>query len=101
MVILKNSVRFAIFFASVELDFFRYPKFILCDNIEDKGMVDKRSENFQKKVIQIAESEEFKNKDFQIIFTTSKIAKKLNKPEYTVGKYSTKKSKTINFDSVK
>ena len=100
MVILKNSVRFAIFFASIELDFFRYPKFILCDNIEDKGMVDKRSKNFQKKIIEIAELDKFKNKDFQIIFTTSKIAKKLNTPKYTVGKYSTKKSKTLDFNGV-
>ncbi|TVZ48648.1 AAA family ATPase [Olleya sp. Hel_I_94] len=101
MVILKNSVRFAIFFASIELDFFRYPKFILCDNVEDKGMVDKRSKNFQKKVVEIAELDKFKDKDFQIIFTTSKISKKLNIPKYTVGKYSTKKSKTLDFNGVK
>ncbi|WP_299249480.1 AAA family ATPase [uncultured Aquimarina sp.] len=100
MVVLKNSVRFAIFFASIQLDFFRYPRFILCDNMEDKGMVDKRSKNFQKKVIEIAESEDFKNKDFQIIFTTSKIAKRLNIPKYTVGKFHTPENKSLDFNGV-
>ena len=96
MVILKNAIRFAIFFASLELDFFRYPKFILCDNIEDKGMVDERSKNFQKKIIEISEREIFKNIDFQIIFTTSKIAEELNIPKYTVGSFYTSENKTLN-----
>ena len=100
MVVLKNCVRFAIFFASIQLGFFRYPRFILCDNMEDKGMVDKRSKNFQKKVVEIAESEDFINKDFQIIFTTSKIAKKLNIPKYTVGKFYTPENKSLDFSEV-
>ncbi|UAB84333.1 hypothetical protein INR75_19615 [Zunongwangia sp. SCSIO 43204] len=100
MVVLKNCIRFAIFFASVELDFFRFPKFILCDNIEDKGMVDERSKNFQNKVVEIANSDAIKNKDYQIIFTTSKISEKLNIPEYTVGEYYTPTNKSINFDGV-
>lgn len=98
MVVLKNCIRFAIFFASVELDFFRFPKFILCDNIEDKGMVDERSKNFQDKVVEIATSAAIKDKDFQIIFTTSKISEKLNIPEYTVGEYYTPNNKSLNFN---
>ncbi|HBN05103.1 MAG TPA: hypothetical protein DD434_04850, partial [Bacteroidales bacterium] len=46
-VYLKNSVRFAIFFASLHKEFFRLPRFILCDNIEDKGMQPDRSQSFQ------------------------------------------------------
>lgn len=100
MVVLKNCIRFAIFFASVELDFFRFPKFIFCDNIEDKGMVDERSKNFQNKIVEIANSEAIKNKNFQIIFTTSKISEKLNIPKYTVGQYYTPINKSLNFDGV-
>ena len=100
MVVLKNCIRFAIFFASVELDFFRFPKFIICDNIEDKGMVDERSKNFQNKVVEIANSDEIRNKDYQIIFTTSKISEELNVPEYTVGKSYTPTKKSLVFEGL-
>ena len=95
MVLLKNSVRFAIFFASLELDYFRYPKFILCDNIEDKGMVEARSKNFQRNIVNLANSEQLKNKEFQIIMTTSMIDETLDIPEYTVGKKYTKEYKSL------
>lgn len=95
MVLLKNCVRFAIFFASLELDYFRYPKFILCDNIEDKGMVEARSKNFQRNIVRLANSEEFKDKKFQIIMATSMIAEELDVPEYTVGEKYTKGNKSL------
>jgi hypothetical protein len=95
MVLLKNCVRFAIFFASLELDYFRYPKFILCDNIEDKGMVEARSKNFQRNIVRLANSEEFKDKKFQIIMATSMIAEELDIPEYTVGEKYTKGNKSL------
>lgn len=97
MVLLKNCVRFAIFFASVELDFFRYPKFILCDNVEDKGMEELRSKNFQKNVVQLAESEQFKGKDFQMIFSTSMINSDLDIEQYTIGEFYDDHNKTLNF----
>lgn len=96
MVLLKNCVRFAIFFASLELGYFRYPKFILCDNIEDKGMVETRSKNFQRNIVRLANSEEFKGKNFQIIMATSMIDEELDIPEYTVGKKYSKGSKSLN-----
>jgi AAA domain len=91
LVILKNSIRFGIFFASIELGFMRYPRFILCDNIEDKGMREERSHNFQKNLINLANG---LNSDFQIIFTTSMIDSSIEIPDYTVGEhyYPTKKS---------
>ena len=85
MVILKNSIRFAILFASLELDFFRYPRFILCDNIEDKGMEEERSHGFQKNIVALSESDKAKNIDHQIIFTTSMISPALNINKYTIG----------------
>lgn len=95
MVLLKNCVRFAIFFASLELDYFRYPKFILCDNIEDKGMVEARSKNFQRNIVRLANSEELKEKEFQIIMATSMIAEELDIPEYTIGEEYTKENKSL------
>lgn len=98
-VILKNSVRFGIFFASLKLNFIRYPKFILCDNIEDKGMNESRSRNFQKNLVELANAEEFKDTKFQIIFTTSMVAEAVNIPAYTIGSYYTPDNKALKFSS--
>jgi len=95
MVLLKNCVRFAIFFASIELDFMRYPKFILCDNIEDKGMEEARSKNFQKNIVNIANSKKFEDKDFQMIFSTSMINDDLNIEPYTIGEFYDENNKTL------
>lgn len=92
LVILKNSIRFGIFFASLELDFMRFPRFILCDNMEDKGMREERSHNFQKNVVKIANEFE---KQFQIIFTTSMIDSALEIPDYTIGEHYTPTSKSL------
>jgi hypothetical protein len=97
MVLLKNCVRFAIFFASVELDFFRYPKLIICDNIEDKGMEPLRSKNFQRNIVNLAESETFKDKDFQIIFSTSMIDDSLNNEKYTIGSFYDDQNHSLKF----
>ena len=78
----KNAVRFAIFFASLELPFFRYPRFILCDNIEDKGMEQVRSQHFQKTIVEMSASYKVEH---QIIFSTSMIAPELNNNTYGVG----------------
>ncbi len=90
-VILKNAIRFAFFYASTDLDFMRFPRFILCDNIEDKGMQSERSHNFQRLLVEMAEKI---TTDFQLIFSTSMIAPELNNSRYCVGPYydSTKKS---------
>jgi len=95
MVLLKNCIRFAIFFASIELDFMRYPKFILCDNIEDKGMEEARSKNFQKNIVNIANSKKFADKDFQMIFSTSMINDELNIEPYTIGEFYDENNKTL------
>ncbi|MES2425470.1 MAG: AAA family ATPase [Bacteroidota bacterium] len=100
MVLLKNCVRFAIFFASIELDFLRYPKFILCDNIEDKGMEESRSKNFQKNIVKIAESDQFKGKDFQMIFSTSMINSDLDIEKYTIGEFYDENNKTLKLGVV-
>jgi coenzyme F420-reducing hydrogenase delta subunit len=88
----KNAVLFSIFFASLELDFFRYPRFILCDNMEDKGMEKVRTQNFQNLITSM--SERF-DKDNQIIFTTSMIADELNDTPYCVGENYDRNNKTL------
>ena len=83
MVYLKNAIRFAIFFASLKHEYFRYPRFIICDNMEDKGMKPERSHIFQKNIVELAES--YNKEEYQIIFTTSMIDPSLNIDKYTVG----------------
>jgi hypothetical protein len=78
VVLLKNSIRFAIFFASLEHGFFRYPRFILSDNMEDKGMKEDRSHNFQRQIVKLSNSYNVKH---QIIFTTSMVDEELNADE--------------------
>ena len=85
MFYLKNVARFAIFFASMEIPEMRFPRFILCDNMEDNGIEEERAQNFQNLIISTANN--YNKKDFQIIYTTSYITEELNKSDYIVGKY--------------
>lgn len=94
-VYLKNSVRFAIFFASLEKEFFRLPRFILCDNIEDKGMQPDRSQSFQKELVKISTEMEVSH---QIIITTSMISPDLNNTELCVGDFYTETNKSLKIE---
>jgi hypothetical protein len=99
VVLLKNSIRFAIFFASLENEFFRYPRFILCDNMEDKGMQPVRSQNFQQ---QIANLSKVATVSHQVIFTTSMVNKELNSNDtLTVGDFYMKGSKSLKLSRVR
>lgn len=88
----KNAVLFSIFFASLQLDFFRYPRFILCDNMEDKGMEKERTQNFQDLITAISESSK---EEHQIIFTTSMVSDNLNNKPYCVGMEYDRHNKTL------
>lgn len=72
---LKMSVRFAFFLSSVELDAMMYPRLILSDNMEDKGLEEERSHNFQKVLVQRLRelTGEVAEPDYQVIFATSMI----------------------------
>lgn len=91
-VYLKNSIRFAIFFGSLQFNFFRFPRFILCDNIEDKGMQPDRSKSFQRKIVQLSSLSRVKH---QIIFATSMIDEELNKTDLCVGEFYDENNKTL------
>lgn len=94
-VYLKNSVRFAIFFASLEKEFFRYPRFILCDNIEDKGMEPVRSQSFQNEVVKISSEIEVRH---QVIITTSMISPELDNSDLCVGEFYTENNPTLKIE---
>ena len=90
--LLKNALRFGIFFTSLELDYFRLPRFIICDNTEDKGMEEKRSQNFQKVIYKISQDYKIEH---QIILTTSMIAPELNINNVCVGAEYSENNKTL------
>jgi hypothetical protein len=94
-VYLKNSVRFAIFFASLEKEFFRLPRFILCDNIEDKGMQPDRSQSFQNEIVKLSSESDVRH---QIIITTSMISPDLDNTELCVGDFYTETNKTLKIE---
>lgn len=94
-VYLKNSVRFAIFFASLEKEFFRYPRFVLCDNVEDKGMEPVRSQSFQNEVVKISSEIEVRH---QIIITTSMISPELDNSDLCIGEFYTESNPTLKIE---
>ncbi len=86
-VILKNSLFLALFYVSCSEPEMRFPRLLLLDNIEDKGMTPDRSASFQKQIVEM--SEELAESEHQVVFTTSMILKELDKPLFCVGpKYS-------------
>ncbi|WP_417445315.1 AAA family ATPase [Joostella sp.] len=91
----KNAVIFSIFFASLEFDFMRYPRFIICDNMEDKGMEKERTQNFQELITKMSDDYLQKEKTHQIIFTTSMVSDELNNSEYCVGDDYDTENKTL------
>jgi hypothetical protein len=92
-VVLKNAIRFSLFFASTEKEFFRYPRFILCDNIEDKGMEEIRSQNFQRIVSRLSSKSKVKH---QVIMTTSMVDDDINLDKHlTIGDFYTENNKSL------
>lgn len=94
MVYLKNSLHLALVWASALHPFFNYPRLAIFDNIEDKGMEQERSHNFQRRVIETSKQI---NVEHQIIFATSMIASELKTPDLMVGRYYTHEHKSLDF----
>lgn len=92
MVYLKNAFRLAMLKSSCEDPSYLYPRFLLIDNIEDKGMKEARSQLFQREIVKLSESLEVNH---QIIFTTSMIDNELNISKYCVGDNYSKQNKTL------
>ncbi|MBO9411764.1 MULTISPECIES: AAA family ATPase [unclassified Ruegeria] len=92
MVVLKNSFSAAMFKASLSDSGFNLPRWMLFDNIEDKGMVQERSWNFQRLLVSTSQNSKTPH---QIIFTTSKIAPDLDRPDLVVGKKYTRADRSL------
>ncbi|MEB5967377.1 AAA family ATPase [Comamonas testosteroni] len=92
MVILKHCFHLALLAASTKHDFFRVPRFLLLDGIEDGGQEIERSHHLQELVVKLSES---LPADHQIIFSTSQIAPSLQDSDLVVGKASTVDDKTL------
>lgn len=91
---LKVTARFAVFLASLSIPEMRYPRFILADNMEDKGIEPLRAQNLQKKLVERLSS--FDVNRYQVIYTTSYIPEELNVSAYVVGDFHTEKNRTLN-----
>jgi len=94
MVYLKNAFRLALFEASCIDKSYIYPRFLLMDNVEDKGMQEDRSHIFQREIIRVSSKIKVPH---QIIFTTSMIDPELNDSSFCVGPYYNDHNKTLQF----
>lgn len=94
MTLLKNSFRFAIFYLSVLDPEMRYPRLLIMDNIEDKGMVPQRSQAFQRTIVECCSH---LTSAYQLIFTTSMIDPELNNSEFCRGRNYLKGDHTLEF----
>ncbi len=79
---LKTAFLFALFMVSLEDNLLLFPRFLLLDNIEDKGSTPERVQNMHNLIIKYLENVE---QDHQIIFTSSVLSNDLNNSDYCVG----------------
>lgn len=92
--VLKNSFHLAILLESLEEDSMRYPRLLLLDNTEDKGMGPDRSQNFQRVLVEALTA--ITDKPYQVIMTTSMIDPVLDKSNYCVGPHYAKGMHTLS-----
>lgn len=93
-VYLKNTAIFSLFLAAGQDLKFHHPRFLLLDNIEDKGMEVERSYLFQEIIVKRATEIEL---PYQVIFTTSMMNPALELEEYTIGPSYSKDNRTLDF----
>lgn len=91
-VIVKNTAILSLLLAATEDGQFYHPRFALFDNIEDKGMEQDRSHNFQEIMLRASARAKL---DHQIIFTTSMLNPALDVKKYVVGPHYTHKNRTL------
>lgn len=91
-VLLNNAFHVALLMASLEKNYVRLPRVLILDGIENGGMEDDRSKNFQKIVVE-ALSEY--NVEFQLIFATKNIDDSLKSKNYMVGEEYSESNKSL------
>ncbi len=97
-VFLKNAAIFGMFLAAGRDAEFFHPRFILLDNIEDKGMEVARSHLFQKLIVETATEIDV---PYQVIFTTSMMNPELELDDYVIGPHYTHDRRTLEFSKGK
>jgi hypothetical protein len=96
-VFLKNSAILALYLAAGRDPLFNHPRFLLLDNIEDKGMEVERSHLFQRLIVERATEISVRS---QVIFTTSMMNPKLDLDDYVIGPFYTHENKTLKIVGV-
>jgi predicted nucleic acid-binding Zn-ribbon protein len=96
MVVVKNSLFIGLLLSSLQDQQMRYPRMLLLDNVEDKGMVGDRVRNFQKVIADLMDKE---SQPHQIILTTSTLNPELEREDYIVGPEYTKENRTLNIQT--
>ncbi|MBP5980295.1 MAG: hypothetical protein KA748_08815 [Halomonas sp.] len=81
IVLLNNAFHVALLMTSLEKTYVRLPRFLVLDGIENGGMEDERSKNFQKVIVEALSSYEV---DFQLVFATKNIDESLKSKDYMV-----------------
>ena len=72
----------------------RYPRLLLLDNTEDKGMGPDRSQNFQRVLVDALAQHDVES--YQVIMTTSMVDPQLDKSDLCVGPHYAKGMHTLN-----
>lgn len=92
VVLLNNAFHIALLMVSLEKNYVRFPRFLVLDGIENGGMEDERSKNFQKAIVEILSKYEV---DFQLIFATKSIDEGLRSESYLVGEEYSELNRTL------
>ena len=92
-VILKNTAVLSLFLAAcADADFF-HPRFLLIDNVEDKGMEPRRSHLFQRTIVERTADLTLPH---QVILTTSMIDPELETDDYIIGPAYTRERRSLD-----
>ena len=91
-VFLKNAAVLGLLLAAGTDEEFNHPRFLLIDNIEDKGMEESRSHLFQQILVErVTEL----GRPYQVIYTTSMMNPNLELDEYTIGPAYTSENRSL------
>jgi len=93
-VFLNNAFHLALLLVSLEKEYIRLPRFMVLDGIENGGMEDSRSSNFQRILKEFLEESKV---NYQMIFATKNIDDSLNNKDYIVGTQFSEGNKSLNF----
>jgi hypothetical protein len=89
---LNNAFHLALLKLSLTKNYARFPRLLILDGIENFGLEDQRSQNFQMNIKNYFSKEPT---EYQIIIATKIIHPDLNTPEVRVGEHFTKDAKSL------